>query len=170
LQKPVGTNEAESSNAKSMDELAQDLADNSSSTEQISQDIDAMVQNGQLSSEEAATLKARIDALRNAASTQPDSQQPKTMEEFVQYYREYDAETLSQIKKFQNLYDQYSRIQGTDASITQAAWQAFNQVKLRENNNLIIINEEINQLLINGTLTSNQANWLKEHIQKLRTP
>lgn len=164
------TQENGQSSSASMEDLAVEYADKPLTPEQISQELDKMVQNKTLTSEEADWLNARIAEIRNAASNQQTLNQPTTLEDYVQYYGDYDSQILNDIKTAQKLYDQYFRNPGPDAPITQSTLQALNQAKLRESGNILHIDSEINQLIINGTVTSEQGTWLRERIHQLRTP
>src|SRR3990172_3953217 len=162
--------ETEQSSADSMEDLADEYADKSLSQEQVSEDIDKLVQNKTLTVEEANWLKARIAEIRNVASSEQALIQPSTLEEYIQYYADYDRQLLNDIKTAQKLYDQYSQNQGPNAPITQSTLQALNQAKLMESINILHIDTEINQLMLNGTITTEQGTWLKERVDQLRTP
>ena len=158
------------SSGDSMEDLADEYADKSLSQEQVSEDLDKLVQNKTLTVEEANWLKARIAEIRDAASSQQTPIQPGTLEEYIQYYADYDRQLLNDIKTAQKLYDQYSQNQGSNAPITQSTLQALNQAKLMESINILHIDTEINQLMLNGTITTEQGTWLKERVHQLRTP
>lgn len=166
---PSETEETEKSQAQSAEDMAEEYADKSSSMEEVSEEINALIQSNQLTVEEAEWLKARIGELRNIASRQQMSTQPETLEEYIQYFAEYNSQDLSDIKTAQRLYEQYLRNPGPDSPITQSTLQALNQAKLKESFNILNIDAEINQLVVNGTLTSAEGAWLKEQVYRLRT-
>jgi hypothetical protein len=96
--------------------------------------------------------------------------QPKTFEGYTAYFAAFDSTTLSEIKTAKSLYDQYSRNPGPDAQITQVTLQVLNQARLKETCNLMLINTDIDQLVVNGTLTWEQGTLLRERVQQLRVP
>jgi glutamyl/glutaminyl-tRNA synthetase len=159
----------EKSNAQSLDDLATQYANTSTPLNQVLQDLDSLAQNQTLTAEETDWLKTRISELRGAGSSSETLAQPETLEAYATYFADYDSQTLSEIKTAQNLYDQYTHNPGPDAPITQATLHVLDQVRLRETYNLIFINSEINQLVVNGTLTCEQGVLLRERVQQLRT-
>jgi len=161
---PSETKKAEQRDAKSMDDIAAEYAENSSSLEQALQDINSLVEDKQLTVEEADWLKARVAELRDLASRQQTLEQPETVEEYLQYFVGYNSQFSNEVKTIQRLYDQYVQNPGPNAPITQSTLQALNQVKLKENINIMGIDAEISQLIFNGTLTNEQAIWLKEQV------
>lgn len=158
----------EKSNAQSLDDLATQYANTSTSLNQVLQDLDSLAQNQTLTAEETDWLKTRISELRGAGSNPETLAQPETLEAYATYFADFDSQTLSEIKTAQNLYDQYTNNPGPDAPITQATLHVLDQVRLKETYNLIFINSEINQLVVNGTLTCEQGVLLRERAQQLR--
>jgi hypothetical protein len=161
---------AEQDHAKSMEDLATQYASTNSSLKEVFQKIDNQTQSEQLTAEDANWLKARITEMTSAATPQPQPDQPETFEDFTNYFANYDSQVLNDIKTAQELYEQYLRNPGPNAPITQSMLQVLNQSKLKETNNLMFIDAEINQLIINGTLTNAQGTSLREHVHELRTP
>lgn len=167
---PPETENTSQSNSQSMEDLATEYADKNSTLEQVLKDIDSLAQSDNMTSDEAASLKARVTELRNAASREELPQQPETFEDFTQYFVDYNSQTLTDIRTFQKLYDQYVKNPGSDAPITQSTLQALNQAKFKETINLMNIDAEINELMINGTLTTVQGASLRERVYQLRSP
>ena len=169
---PSGIKDADQSEDKSMEYLADQYAGTNSTLEDVLQEIDNQTQSAQLSAEDANWLKARITELRNAASPQEQQlpEQPETFEDFTNYFVSFDSQTLSKIEMAQALYDQYSRSLGLNAPITQSMLQVLNQAKLKETGNLMFIDSEINRLILNGTVTSEQGFLLKARVYELRAP
>jgi len=148
---PTVTEEAKQSNDKSAEDKAEEYANTSSTTNESQNDTDQQIQS-------------------NVTSSQPISDQPETLEEYMQYFADYNSETLTDIKTAQRLYEQYLQNPGPSAAITQSTLQALNLAKLKENINILNIDTEINQLVLNGTLTNAEGTWLKEQVHRLRTP
>lgn len=167
---PPKTENTAQSNSQPMEGLATEYADKNSSLEQTLTDIDSLAQSSNLTSDEVEWLKARVTELRNAASLEELPQQPQTFEDYTQYFVDYNSQTLTDVRTFQKLYDQYVKNPGSDAPITQSTLQALNQAKFKETINLVNIDEEINQLMINGTLTTVQGASLRERVYQLRSP
>jgi FtsZ-interacting cell division protein ZipA len=148
---PSVTEEAKLSNDKSAEDKAEEYANTSSTTNESQNDTDSQIQSNTTSSPQM-----------------PD--QPETLEEYMQYFADYNSQSLTDIRTTQMLYEQYLQNPGPSAAITQSTLQALNQAKLKESINIVNIDTEINQLVLNGTLTNAEGTWLKEQVHRLRTP
>ena len=167
---PSGVDAAEQSHAEAMEDLADQYANAFSTFPEVLQEIDNKTLNNQLTPEEADWLKVRVAELRSAASSQQGLNQPETFEAYTGYFVSYGSQVLSDIRTAQQLYDQYSRNPASNGSITQGILQTLNQARLKEASNLVLIDAEINQLILNGTLTNSEGALLREHVHEARAP
>jgi hypothetical protein len=166
----TSANFAEKSRSQSIDDFNSQTTNTSTPMNQAQQTTDSFAPNQSVTDNEADWLKARVAALRSAGSSLGSTAQPGSFEAYTEYFVTFDAQTLNQIETAQGLYEQYVRNPGPDSPITQVMLQVLNQAKLKESLNLFIINSQIDQLVVNGTLTSGQGVVMKDRVQQLRTP